>query len=61
MATEFNVNSGDFRMHMHYDERIARHVAATAKVVMREILDALEQKDVELAKKMIKKEIEVNK
>lgn len=59
MATEFNMHKGRFRLHMHYDERIARHVTATAQVILREILDALEQKDVELAKNMIKKEIEV--
>lgn len=57
MATEFNMIRGSFRLHMNYDERIARHLTASAKVVMREILDALDQKDVELAKTMIKKEI----
>ncbi len=57
MATEFNMTKGGMRMYMPYDPNIARHVAETGKVILREIMDALEQNDVQLAKKMLTKEI----
>lgn len=61
MATEFNMTKGGMRMYMPYDPKIARYVTQTAQVVLREIMYALEQQDIELAKKMVQKEIEVMK
>jgi hypothetical protein len=60
MATEFNMQKGGFRLHLgKFDPVVARSVAKTGQVVLREILDALEQKDIELAKTMIEKELKV--
>jgi hypothetical protein len=56
MATEFNLyDRGWFRLHLV----VARSVAKTGQVVLREILECLNQKDIELAKTMIEKELKV--
>lgn len=55
MATEFKLG-GTFRMHPGKVDM--RHVTAAGKVILREIQECLEQKDIELAKKMLAKEIE---
>jgi hypothetical protein len=58
MATEFNMHKGGFRLHLgKFDPNVARQVAKTGQVVLREILDCLNQKDIELAKTMIQKEL----
>lgn len=59
MATEFNLyERGWFRLHLgKFDPVVARCVAKTGQVVLREILECLHQKDIELAKTMIEKEI----